>query len=332
MKSNITKLETCCSLCGSANHELVTTGTDHEYDNTTDDVFTLVRCTECGLVYLNPRPDISELPTIYPPNYVSYVFDEAYDERQRKNLFYKLRNAAIVSTIERGFTRFFPLGSRIKVLDIGCGDGYMLDFVRQAKTHETETYGVDIDLQAVERAKAKGHVTYAGRFEEVEFPDSYFDFVYAHHVIEHVADPVAFTLKVRELLKSGGIFCFFTPNIDALDARWFKHQHWGAYCIPRHWTLFSPPSVKRLANLTAFELVDLTFQPLSVNWNLTFHSLVKASPRMARYADILFPTAGWHTITLANCARNSIFTGVDLMLKLFTGQTANMGAFLRKPH
>src|SRR4029450_1058589 len=76
MKSNIRKVETTCNTCGSTNTEIVTTGSEHEYDNTTDDVFTVVRCTDCGLVYLNPRPDLSELETIYPPNYYAYKIEE----------------------------------------------------------------------------------------------------------------------------------------------------------------------------------------------------------------------------------------------------------------
>ncbi len=72
MKSGIKKVETSCNFCGGSDRKLITTGREHEYDNTTSDVFNVVKCTGCGLVYLNPRPDVSELSTIYPPNYYSY--------------------------------------------------------------------------------------------------------------------------------------------------------------------------------------------------------------------------------------------------------------------
>jgi len=37
MKSNIRKVEAVCNTCRSTNRELITTGSEHEYDNTTDD-------------------------------------------------------------------------------------------------------------------------------------------------------------------------------------------------------------------------------------------------------------------------------------------------------
>jgi hypothetical protein len=43
---------------------------DHEY-RSVDIEFTVVRCRECGLVYLKPRPDGRELGRIYPKSYYS---------------------------------------------------------------------------------------------------------------------------------------------------------------------------------------------------------------------------------------------------------------------
>src|SRR5271170_3834100 len=156
MKSNITTVETVCNNCGSASTELVTEGREHEYENTTDDVFKVVRCKDCGLVYLNPRPDISELATIYPPNYYAYAIEDRYDQSQRGSFYYKLRYSMILSGLEH-VLRFVPKG-KIKVLDIGCADGHVLNWFRQVRTHEVETYGVDMNAPAVEKAKAQGHV------------------------------------------------------------------------------------------------------------------------------------------------------------------------------
>lgn len=93
---------------------------------------------------------------------------------------------------------------------------------------------------------AKGHTVYAGRFEDVDIPEGQFDFVWASHVIEHVPDPKAFTEKVFRLLKPGGIFWFWTPNIESLDARIFRNKHWGAYHFPRHWVFYDEKSVNKL--------------------------------------------------------------------------------------
>lgn len=331
MKSNIKKVETSCNHCGSTRYELVTTGVEHEYDNTTDDVFNVVKCVDCQLVYLNPRPDLSELGTIYPPNYYAYHVEDSYDAGQRRNLYYALRYSGIMFALQAALSHFFPKGTNIRVLEIGCGDGHMLNCFRRVKTHHVETCGVDLSSQAVAKAKAAGHQAWAGRFEDIAVPEEVFDLVYASHVIEHVPDPLSFVLKVRQALKPGGIFAFWTPNIDALDAKWFRRQHWGQYHFPRHWVFYTPGTVRRLAELTGFELVGIDFQPNGVNWVFTFHSLMKENRLLSRYADTLFPTTGWSRATLANFVRNGFFVMVDLVLKLITGQTSNMGVAFRKP-
>lgn len=331
VKTNIKTVATCCNNCGSSDSEFVTHGVEHEYE-TTSDVFTVVRCTNCDLAYLSPRPDISELPTIYPPDYFPYTVQEAYDEEQAGNIYHKMRYSAVMAVVEGTLKRYFPHQKQIKMLDIGCGDGHALSCFKRAKTHEVETHGVDFGEAAVECAKRHGHNAIAGRFEEADLPEDSFDFVYASHVIEHVPDPKAFTEKAFLLLKPGGIFAFWTPNIDSLDAVWFKTQHWGPYHFPRHFVLYSPRSVRRLAELTGFEVLDISFAPCSVTWMLTFHSVLKTNPKLAKYADPLFPILGWQKTTPLNFVRNGFMLFLDMLLQVFTGRTGTMGVAFRKPN
>lgn len=329
MKSNIRKVETCCNNCGSSESELITTGIEHEYKNTTDDVFNVVRCQNCGLVYLNPRPDVSELATIYPPNYYAYAIESGYDDSQRQNFYYKARYKRILSGLE--YVLSFCQGDKLKVLDIGCADGHILNWFGKVRTHDVETYGCDLNEAAVRKAKERGHTTYVGRFEDVDLPESYFDFVWASHVIEHVADPKAFTQKVFRILKPGGIFWFWTPNIGSLDAKIFKHKHWGAYHFPRHWVFYDAKSVEKLASVTGFELVHIEYQPNAIFWVWTFHSLLAGNPILSNFADQLFPPIDWAKTSFANLVRNASFAGLDSILKLTTGQTSNMGVAFHKP-
>ena len=165
MKSNIKKVTTCCNNCGSSETDFITDGVEHEYDNTTDDTFTVVSCKDCGLAYLSPRPDISELSTIYPDNYYAYRIEEVYDDKQRQNFYYKFRYSSVMYLLEAGLKRYFPKQKHIKMLDIGCGDGHMLNCFRKVRSHEVETHGVDLSASAVAAARASGHDAVAGRFE-----------------------------------------------------------------------------------------------------------------------------------------------------------------------
>jgi len=219
----------------------------------------------------------------------------------------------------------------IKLLDVGCADGHILNWFRQARTHQVETYGVDMNTAAVERAVAQGHKALVGRFEDIELPAGSFDFIFASHVIEHVSDPKAFARKAFELLKPGGIFWFWTPNIDSVDAKWFADRHWGAYHFPRHWVFYSPSTIARLAELSGFRLELITYEPNAIFWVWTFHSILKANPSLKNHADKLFPPIDWAKTTMPNLIRNAFFAGVDMVIKVCSGQTSNMGVAFRKP-
>src|ERR1700758_853641 len=76
-----------CTNCGAQDDTRICSGREHEYDNTTQELFHVVRCNRCGLVRLNPRPDVSELSTIYPTNYYAYnlvSLESARAEQTRK--------------------------------------------------------------------------------------------------------------------------------------------------------------------------------------------------------------------------------------------------------
>jgi 2-polyprenyl-3-methyl-5-hydroxy-6-metoxy-1,4-benzoquinol methylase len=333
MKSDIKKVEVSCNSCGSSRAEFVTHGVEHEYDNTTDDIFNVVKCCDCGLWYLNPRPDVCELKTIYPDNYYAYHLQEKNVETQNtSSLLYRARKFVYLSRLEQSLALCRKQGE-LKVLDIGCADGRALNWYRQIRTYQVDTHGVDFDTYAVEQAKAAGHTVYTGRFEEAEIPDSFFDLAVATHVIEHVADPKQFARKAFNVLKPGGIFLCETPNADSFDAKLFKKQHWGGYHFPRHWVFYSPQSIQRLAESVGFELVKISYHPAPAFWNWTFHSLLKAQgPALSKAADYLFPPVDFQKNNLKNLLAVSLFTSFDVAIKAFTGKTSNMSVVLRRPH
>src|SRR5258705_2011499 len=66
-----------CDLCGSeTSTTIVANGLGFEYA-TCPNSFSIVRCNECGLHYLNPRPEISTLNIIYPASYEPFHFHES---------------------------------------------------------------------------------------------------------------------------------------------------------------------------------------------------------------------------------------------------------------
>ncbi|MBM1691158.1 class I SAM-dependent methyltransferase [Sulfitobacter geojensis] len=100
--------------------------------------------------------------------------------------------------------RLFP---RAKVLDAGCGPGYV---AASAKLLGADVEGIDFSAGMVERAKTK--------FPEIEFSladvedlpmrDETFDAVLSNIVLFHVTDPERAMSEARRVLKPEGRFVF----------------------------------------------------------------------------------------------------------------------------
>jgi SAM-dependent methyltransferase len=327
--SPVQKVDTACVHCGSADAALLWAGREHEYGNTTDEEFRFVRCSECGVVRLNPRPDVSELERIYPPNYYAYgLLSEDADAgsglgARLKRWMYQRRLLALLDRLNKAGT--------IRILDVGCADGRLLDWYKSSAAGDRlETYGIELSEAAAAEARRRGHHVVTGRFEvDTEFEPGAFDLVLAYHVIEHVDDPMAFAQRAADLLAPGGVFVAATPNWDSADARRFK-QYWGGNHFPRHWTLYDEQTLKALAESVGLQFERVEYQVNPVFWVWSFHSWLKNRLPKARWPDRVFPTISIFHRSLQSFVLLSVFTTVDLIQRLVTGRTASMAVELRK--
>lgn len=319
-----------CAHCGARDDAVLYEGVEHEYPGTTARSFPVVRCAACGLVRLNPRPAVSELGRIYPPEYYAYhLVDEArrapgIGERIKRRM-YQRRLLAQVERLGK------PTGT-IRLLDVGCADGRLLDWWRASSLgHRLETHGIEMSAEAAEVARRAGHRVVTGRFEvDTELEAGAFDLIIAAHVIEHVDDPVAFARRAAELLRPGGLLVLPTPNVDSWDARRFG-RWWGGNHFPRHWTFYDPTSVARLADEVGLVCERVEYELNPVFWNWTMHSWCRGRFPGRRWPDRVFPPVSIFHPSPRSFVLLSVFTATDLLQRVLTGRTASMSAELRKP-
>jgi 2-polyprenyl-3-methyl-5-hydroxy-6-metoxy-1,4-benzoquinol methylase len=312
----------------------VTHGYDHEFDNTTDDIFFVVKCKNCGFIYLNPRPDMAEFATIYPKNYYCYS-DSSHEVLDKGNHIFKLKQKLIG---EMGFPKrirrllnSYPLKDEVNVIDIGCGNGSALDIFKKIGGKQVKTYGIDMSDSAARIAAKKGHIVYKGDFSEVDLPGSMFDIIYSSNVIEHVADPSVFMEKAAHILKPNGLFLCETPNIASWDAEFFKKSgHWGGYHFPRHWTFFTPVIIQELGNKFGLTAVEIKYFPVPIFWIWTFHSIIFRVTKNKRIADTLFPLLENKNNFFFSFILKTNFTLWDYVILALTGKTTLMCVFFRK--
>lgn len=118
-----------------------------------------------------------------------------------------LRNPWIQSVLVKTFHH------PCSVLDIGCGGGYLTNFLAQ-KGHLVT--GIDLSLSSLQIAKTLDKtksVDYRrANAYELPFADNSFDAVCAMDIIEHVENPGQLIHEASRVLKKGGLFFFHTFN------------------------------------------------------------------------------------------------------------------------
>ena len=257
MPQSLTLRNVACCLCGSTVSMPIAVGEDFEY-RTSGDSFLAVRCEPCSLVYLDPRPDDSEFVRIYPGNYHAFAFDAA-----NFGIVYRVRERLEARRMLKAATGLPPDAS---ILDVGCGDGFHLDLLRRHGPAGWQLSGVDLDERAVQRGRERGLAVHQGTIDQAPIADHSVDLALCIQTIEHVADPPALLRSIRRVLRPGGRLLIVTDNTDSLDFHLFKNRHWGGYHFPRHWNLFNRRSIRRLAELTGYEVQTQDTITSPVNW------------------------------------------------------------------
>jgi len=110
----------------------------------------------------------------------------AYQAKYRDSSFIvRYANSRFFQTIEM----FAGSISPNKILDIGCGEGKVLEQLRAS--HSAPSTGIDIDPTRICLAKShSGDIPFAvGNAQELPYEDNSFDFVMILEVLEHVGDP-----------------------------------------------------------------------------------------------------------------------------------------------
>ncbi len=246
-----------CPLCQSSESVHFARVEDIEYF-TKPGTFDFYRCGHCDVLYLDPMP-FDRLDEIYPANYYSFV-------AKSNSIIHRIKDLLDVRYLRKVLSAV-P-GDKLRVLDVGGGDGWLLDAARRADARVSETLVVDIDSGARSRAEARGHRYFEGRFEDFPVGEQW-DVVLMLNLIEHVSNPRAVLEKAREVYIQNGCIVIKTPNFDALDARLFRTRSWAGFHTPRHFVLFKRSSFERLARQAGLQVGGFSYTQGAPFWSIS---------------------------------------------------------------
>jgi SAM-dependent methyltransferase len=208
----------------------------------------VVRCTDCGLLFRNPRErDVRE---IYETERTDDVAFEALLPAQR---------AAFANPV----ARLTDLnGSAGRVLEVGS---YVGAFLEAAHAAGWQARGVDVNPRAVAFARAHGHDVRQGTIDDVPAEER-FDAIAFWNCFDQLPDPLAAAHAAHDRLAANGLLALRVPNGEvylALRARLDGPLAGAARSLlARHNLLgfpyrhgFTPASLRRLLERSNFEMI-----------------------------------------------------------------------------
>ncbi len=211
--------------------------------------YRVVRCDDCGLVFLNPQPADEELAKIYNANY--FLGSESEEGRRTAA---EVKQATAKSYLAEIRRYRGPADGRL--LEVGCGEG---DFLELAEADGWNVTGIEYSSAACDsaRRRLKRGQIHCGELRQAALPAEQFDLCVISDVLEHVRSPLEFLREIHRVLKPGGTLFVATPSTDSWSARLLR-QKWMEFKA-EHLTYFDRQTLQTALFKSGFR--DVIVQP-----------------------------------------------------------------------
>lgn len=151
------------------------------------------------------------------------LFEKKYHELERQHFWFKGRRHFITQ-----FLKKYPRD--IKILDVGCSSGLLLQDLNQIGFSKSNLFGVDISDKAINICQKNGFKNTFVMDGQTPVLNINFDFIVASDCLEHLKDDDLALKNWYKLLKENGTALIFVPAYMFL---WSDHdevnQHYRRY-------------------------------------------------------------------------------------------------------
>jgi 2-polyprenyl-3-methyl-5-hydroxy-6-metoxy-1,4-benzoquinol methylase len=210
------------------------------------DSFTIVKCLNCHLVYVNPTLKSEKYIEIYKNiNYGHIIESLSISSHEYRRSRFGTERIELIEKYARKKSG--------RLLEIGSGSGF---FLEEAKSRGWDVSGCELSEPAYEFSRSRGINVLNLTLHEAGFANDEFDVVTAFDVLEHIYDPKNFIREVKRILKPNGILFLYVPNLDSAS---FHLMGEGAHFIwpTHHLTYFTPETLSSFLKTLEFQLVFL---------------------------------------------------------------------------
>ena len=129
----------------------------------------------------------------------------------------------------------------MKILDLGCGTGYLSASLTDSVRPEGTVVVIDPNksrLELAQKQHSKPNLVFLER-NDATFPEDQYDLVFSNYVLHWIKDKAAVLKNVYQNLKPGGQFAFTVPEhqpaaIEQLDKMVGPEMMQGVHCTPEY--------------------------------------------------------------------------------------------------
>ncbi|MBN1689283.1 MAG: class I SAM-dependent methyltransferase [Candidatus Omnitrophica bacterium] len=243
-----------CPLCESSSHQRLISVQLSPIRIETD----LLRCRDCGLGYLSPRPTREYEKRFYAETHYELESETAWKEDRLP--FFK-----------RAIAEIEKKSKRRKLLDVGCGGGFFMDL---ARSRGWKVEGTELSIGGLKHAREVLTLdVFPGEIYESVFTPRSFSVVTLWNVLDQMYDPVKQLKKIGEIMEPKGLLAM---RISNLSFHLPVHRFWQ-FCVKKkmiasdkepptvfHLQMFDAGSVRKCLLKAGFEQITVKNSVLDV--------------------------------------------------------------------
>lgn len=260
-------LKTKCPICGSSEDYAVIHRSNFTCPDINLDVFSarrlpdlvhyqIVKCKNDGLVRSNPI-------------YKDAIHEDLY--KHSKFNYSDQTDNLTVTYLDALGTALSYLPKDAKILEIGCGNGFVLKALLDSGYKNL--YGIEPSQDAVLKAddRIKNRII-VNVLREGLYKSESFDLIFLFQVFDHIQDPMGFLSICYNLLSSGGSILAMNHDIKSLSARVLGEK--SPIIDIEHMYLYSKETIGKIFSKAGFKPLKI-FSPKNV---ISFRYLVWLLP------------------------------------------------------
>lgn len=249
---------------------------------------TIVKCSNCGLIYSNPQPVPADLQDHYGISPESYFPDNYFETTINS---YKNETEQLKILME--------ITPNMRSLDVGAGMGHgMIAFANIG----FDAYGLEPWKLFYEHAISQGRIApekiQCEKIENANYPMAYFDFISFAATLEHLYDPAGSIERAMTWLKPGGIIL-----LEVASASWLTNKIYNLY--------FSLKCTDYVSNLSPmhkpFHLYEFAMKSFfnnarNNNYEIVSHEYFVCSTYLPKIMDVVLkPLMRWTNTGMYLC-------------------------------